>query len=101
MPSVILRFRKLKKKVASIGRRVKARKPNIQGERNKIPDLNSRRASGGRLRKDLKDGITFRIFESSSSIGCFLSSKDGLGRSATLTCPNYTLLANLLVIDAV
>src|SRR6188474_2331478 len=100
MPSVILRFRKLKKKVASIGRSVKARKPNIQGERNNMPDLNSRRASGGRLRKDLNDGIALRIFESSSSIGCFLSSIDGLGRSATLTCPNYTL-AYLLVVDAV
>ena len=100
IPSVILRFRKLKKKVASIGRSVKARKLNIQGERNKIPVLNSRHASKVRFLKNLKDGITFRIFENSSSIGCFLSSIDGLGRSALLTCPNYTL-ANLLVVDAV
>src|SRR5215207_7832888 len=98
MPSVILRLTKLKNKVASIGRSVKARKPNIQGER--IPDLNSRRANGGRFLKDLKDGNTLRIFESSSSIGCFLSSIDGLGRSAWLTCPNYTL-AILLVVDTV
>src|SRR5687767_685594 len=73
MPSVILRFRKLKNNVASIGSKVKARKPKIQGDRNNIPALNSRRASGGRPRIDLKDGIALRIFESSSIMGRSLS----------------------------
>src|SRR5688572_21496592 len=101
MPSVILRFRKLKKNVASIGSKVKARKPKIQGDRNNIPALNSRRAIGGRPRIDLKDGIALRIFESSSIMGRSLSYRltERFRRvSLKLTRLNYTR-TNLLVVN--
>src|SRR5215213_6447712 len=103
MPSVILRLRKLKNNVASIGSKVKARKPKIQGARNNIPALNSRRASGGRPRIDLKDGIALRIFESSSIMGRSLSYRltERFRRvSLSLTRLNYTR-TNLLVVDTI
>jgi hypothetical protein len=77
IPSVILRFRKEKNKVASIGIKVNARKPKIHGDRNNIPHFVSRRANGERLRNDLKEGNALRKFESSSSMGCFLSYGNG------------------------
>ena len=101
MPSVILRFRKLKNSVAIIGNKVKPRKPKIHGARNNIPARNSRRARGERPRIDLNDGIALRIFESSSIMGRSLSyvlTATFRRVSYELTRLNYTL-AKLLVVN--
>jgi hypothetical protein len=68
MPSVILRFKKLKISVAIIGINVKARKPKIQGDRNIRPFLISRRLNGIIFRTEFNVD-TLGSLESCSSIG--------------------------------
>jgi hypothetical protein len=81
MPSVIFKFIKLKIRVAIIGRRVSARKPNIQGARKSKPFRISAFANGDIFRNDPKLGsfgrflscsmhsLLFQIIQSGQALG--------------------------------
>ena len=73
----------------------------IHGERKNNPHEDSRRASADILRKDLSEGNTFRKFESSSNMGCFLSCRDVLDGSVITDPSKLYPYVHLLIIDTV
>lgn len=73
----------------------------IQGERNKNPHEDSRRAIADILRNDRIEGNTFRKFESSSNMGCFLSCLDVLDGSVSTDPSKLYPYVHLLIIDTV